>query len=317
MFGGLRKGSGLEDKALTEAEGQTASQLQLQEGLRVLYVGFTRARDKLVLAHRAGPCGWLSLVPDVDRLANPDLPDGEHAMEGADTTCVVKRLAPEMAEEFRRAPPTSQTWLAPLDRAGDPAKSVERYHLPSGVRLTDTATVVTETLGEGRFTLPHLDLESRAQFGEAVHGFFATWPSTTGLEAAQREAVAARCLRGFGAEALLPARDLTEMGARFHRWVEHKYPGATWRTEVPVTAPRREGGQWDGIADLLLYVADDEVVVVDHKSSPVDDGRYEAKAATYGGQLAAYREALAAQGMKVRGMWIHFPLAGVVAHVKG
>jgi hypothetical protein len=40
-----------------------------------------------------------------------------------------------------------------------------------------------------------------------------------------------------------------------------------------------------------------------------------AKAATYAGQLAAYREALTAQGLTVAATWIHFPLAAAVGRM--
>ena len=65
------------------------------------------------------------------------------------------------------------------------------------------------------------------------------------------------------------ADQLVAMGERLRAWVSATYPGAAWHTEVPVTAPR---------------------------------------AATYAGQLAAYRETLAAQDFTVVATWIHFPL---------
>jgi hypothetical protein len=61
--------------------------------------------------------------------------------------------------------------------------------------------------------------------------------------------------------------------------------------------------------DLLLRLPSGEFVVVDHKSGPVRRDQLSVKAASYAGQLAAYREALEAQGLRVAGMWIHFPLA--------
>jgi hypothetical protein len=39
------------------------------------------------------------------------------------------------------------------------------------------------------------------------------------------------------------------------------------------------------------------------------------KAASFAGQLHAYREALAAQGLAVRETWIHFPLSAIMADV--
>jgi hypothetical protein len=64
---------------------------------------------------------------------------------------------------------------------------------------------------------------------------------------------------------------------------------------------------------LFQQPASGEVVVVDHKSGPVRRNQLAAKAATYAGQLEAYREALTAQDLTVAATWIHFPLAGAMA----
>ena len=83
-----------------------------------------------------------------------------------------------------------------------------------------------------------------------------------------------------------------------------------------MTAPRTGGGQWNGSIDLLLRLPDGSVMIVDHKSSPIRRDQCAAKAATYAGQLAAYREALAAQDLPVAATWIHFPLATAMASLK-
>jgi ATP-dependent exoDNAse (exonuclease V) beta subunit len=118
-------------------------------------------------------------------------------------------------------------------------------------------------------------------------------------------------------ESLLNAGDLVSMGARLAAWASRTYPGAAWHTEVPVAGPRRDGGQWHGAIDLLLKLSDGTVVVVDHKSGPIRRDRQPAKAAAYAGQLAAYREALEAQGLATAAAWIHFPLAATLARIGG
>ena len=54
---------------------------------------------------------------------------------------------------------------------------------------------------------------------------------------------------------------------------------------------------------------------MDHKCGPIRRDRLAAKAATYAGQLAAYREALKAQDLTVAATWIHFPLAGAMCRM--
>ena len=83
-----------------------------------------------------------------------------------------------------------------------------------------------------------------------------------------------------------------------------------------MTAPRSAGGQWKGAADLLLQLPDGDVVIVDHKSAPIRREHCQAKAATFAGQLRAYREVVTEGGDKVRATYIHFPLAGVVVEME-
>lgn len=111
------------------------------------------------------------------------------------------------------------------------------------------------------------------------------------------------------------AADLVAMGDRPRGWIEARYPDATWHTEVPVAAPRTDGGQWNGVIDLLLRLPSGEEVVMDQKSSLIRAEQCAAKAASFTGQLHAHGEALVAQGLTVRVMWIHFPMAPVLANV--
>ena len=110
---------------------------------------------------------------------------------------------------------------------------------------------------------------------------------------------------------------LVSAGERFIEWVQTRYPGAEWHTEVPVTAPRHAGGQWNGTIDLLLMLPDGSVVVIDHKSAPIQRRDCEAKAATFSGQLLSYRESLQVLEIDVHSCWIHFPFAGAVAEMAG
>ena len=84
-------------------------------------------------------------------------------------------------------------------------------------------------------------------------------------------------------------------------------------TEVPVTTHRESGGKWNGTLDLVLELSDGSFVIVDHKSAPIRRQYCEAKAATYRGQIEAYKEMIHTDKKPVVSSWIHLPLAGVVA----
>ena len=62
-FGGHRTGIPLLARIENETSAQEARAAAAREELRLLYVGFTRARDILVLITRSGqPSGWLELL---------------------------------------------------------------------------------------------------------------------------------------------------------------------------------------------------------------------------------------------------------------
>jgi len=190
-----------------------------------------------------------------------------------------------------------------------------RYWSPSEAEAAVPPEAVTLEALFGEPVFPKMEDAEEPALGNAVHTYLTALPSLEGLPADERRQVAARCLQGFGAEALIAADQLVAMGERLSAWVARTYPGAVWHTEVPVTAPRAASGQWNGSVDLLLRLPGGEVVVVDHKSSPIRPDQCADKAVTFAGQLRAYRETLVAQGLVVRETWIHFPLAAVMANV--
>lgn len=134
-------------------------------------------------------------------------------------------------------------------------------------------------------------------------------------DSAQKQAVAERCLAGASVTGLLPATTVVVIGERLQSWVDATYPGATWATEIPVTGPRGDGGQWIGTIDLLLTLENGELVIIDHKSAPIRRDQAAAKASEFGGQLAAYREMLQRAGEQVAAAHIHFSLSGAIVQL--
>jgi len=157
--------------------------------------------------------------------------------------------------------------------------------------------------------------EQYGAIGDAVHSHFAALPSMRTFDRKRKEAVAERCLAAFAVSGRLAPIALVSSGDRFSAWVEIQYPGARWHTEIPITVPSQDGGQWNGTIDLLLALPDGGLVIIDHKSAPIRREHCEAKAATFVGQLAAYHAMVGDLGQSVQAVWIHFPLAGVVAEM--
>lgn len=310
-------GTGLKQDALGSREGERASALERAEALRLLYVGFTRARDRLVLAHRKGSCGWLEMLPGVNGLLDPELEPGEHPLEGIEeTTFTVRRLANDDADDHRQDAPAEERWLESASPASTPLD--DRFQSPSHQPAPEAAaaTEVVELCDED----PGAGFEPRSAeadaLGNAVHAYLAALPGMSALDRDRREEVARRCLEGFsvGADAI-DAPALVASGDRLGAWAARTYPGATWAVEVSVSAPRAAGGQWSGLVDLLLLLPGDEAILIDHKSTVISKAGAEAKAASHAGQLAAYAEALEQQGLSISERWIHFPVSGLMVKV--
>jgi ATP-dependent exoDNAse (exonuclease V) beta subunit len=157
--------------------------------------------------------------------------------------------------------------------------------------------------------------EEYAALGHAVHAYMAAIPSLIKTGKDRKLVVAEKCLITFGVEGKIAKTTLVEVGNRFAQWVGLTFPNAKWRTEVPITARRTEGGTWNGTVDLILELPDGKLIVIDHKSAPIRRSQCESKSMQFAGQLAAYKEALMNQGTTVDSTWIHFPLAGVMANL--
>ena len=316
----LIAGSGLEEDALVTTEGIARADRETTEGQRLLYVGCTRAKNKLVFAHREGKCRWLDKVPRFAELIDSGLEPGEHEIAGVETTVFVRKLDQENALELAREQEPEQRWIASAEVA-ERIDYAKRFYSPSSVGVVEDldgagnaerSFDTTDLPGESYFPAGAKE-EQYADVGNAVHGYFGALPSLVNVDTASKSVVAERCLSAFRVTGVIAPEDLVATGERFTEWVLGEYPSATWHTEVPATGPRSSGGQWNGTLDLVLQLAGGGVVIIDHKSAPIKRDVCAKHAAQYTEQLLAYREMLAASGHDVHSCWIHFPLAGVMA----
>lgn len=343
----------LDNLALASPEADDARARDAGEDNRLLYVGFTRARNVLILAATTEKATWLEPLQGLDALVPPGPPGGwdpgatttqrhEVDLPDLDTTCILRRLHPEAppaaggAGEEPDARPTADT--AEETRAtGDPAS---RRATPgpawiapppaiSGAahppRFVNPSRIEGEPSGKATKTDPHgpplpvritwTDDDPQRRFGDAVHAYLASLPSCAALDDDHRLQIARRCLEAHDVPSAVDPAALVQAGGRLHAWVTEHHPGARWHTEVPLVAPRTAGGHWRGTADLLLERPDGALVLVDHKAGPFTPAGIETAAAAHAPQLAAYREALTAQGHPVTATWLHFPIAGVMVEV--
>src|SRR5262249_47703097 len=123
-------GFGLDDDALRSEEGIAEAQEREKESQRLLYVGFTRARDRAILAHRPNKTAWLDLIPDAKRILDPGLTAGEHPLKACKTTFAIRQLGPLEMEDLIPTP-EKESWLVRADRPERTNASSPRYASPS------------------------------------------------------------------------------------------------------------------------------------------------------------------------------------------
>ena len=262
---------------------------------------------------RDGKYAWLEQLTTVDLVLDSSLDEGEHELDGIDTSFVLRRLNAEMVDDCRFPAKQQERWLLFAEKT-EPSERTLRFHSPShAVAPSEDAEFAIEELpGPSHFpTGP--EEEQYAAIGDAVHSYLAALPSITSLSDSEKESVAERCLAAFSVTGILSPSVLVSSGERFRQWVEKHFPGSHWHVETVVCGPRSAGGDWNGTIDLLLQLPSGGVVVIDHKSVPIRRGYCESKAKEYADQLAAYSEALTSAGEVIKSTWIHFPLAGVLA----
>lgn len=286
-----------------EREAQERSR---REALRLLYVVWTRARDRVVLAARDGKLvdGILTLLAT---------PEGRGLMtEVGEVTTWAGRVVDVCV---RQAQPAAAARPASPDAS-------EGYDLPAEVRSyppafeTPSAAVGEGVVGEvvelgARVPLSGSpDMEA---IGEAVHAFLSAdaWES----DAAERVAMARVLLERWGVASAVSPEDLVLASDRLRAWIEDRWAGANLRREWPILHRQQTSTIVRGRADLVIEL-DEGFTIIDHKTFP---GRSDAaleRAKGFAGQLAAYAAAVgAATGKRCLGLYVHLPVLGRIVRV--
>ena len=282
-----------------------------REALRVLYVGWTRARDRLVLAARRGKLlgGILGKLAAID----PSLihepaalaPGVEHVRwAGLDVAVRVAphRPAPAVAASLEPGTVTLGRPLAPH---------------PPARQLPSAAPPVSATLGEVVALGPRLPIRGTPPLdalGNAIHGLLAA--DRPGLSDPDRLALARDLLAAHRVADHLDPAPLLAAATRLWTWLADRFPGARIHREWPISHLLASGTLVSGTADLVLS-GPPGLVVIDHKTflGPADAAA--SRALSHSGQLAAYAAALrAATGAPIASTWIHFAVRGRLVEVR-
>ena len=270
-----------------------------REALRVSYVGWTRARDRVVLAAQRGKlaAGWLGALGP-SRLTEPDA-----AAVGLHT---VSWASGEI--EIFVAPVRPST---PLERAPQPGEvTVGRAPVPHALaRITPSSLpAVPCSIGEVIALGARLRIAGTPDLeviGDAVHAFLAA--DRWGRPLVDRQRMARAIFDRFHVREHLADLDVVAMATRLWRWIEQRYHPARIHREWPITHRLASGTVVVGTADVVVETSSG-LVVIDHKTFPGTFAAAKQRALGHSGQLAAYADAIAtATGRRVE-TWLHFPV---------
>jgi ATP-dependent exoDNAse (exonuclease V) beta subunit len=277
--------------------GKLLAEKQAAESLRLLYVGFTRARDLLVLAIRPGKeHPWLNQAYGVDLNDQKALQISAQAGD---------KFAKTDGAAFQQA----RSWFAARQ---EPSKKLPSRLIPSKSTASQPLEVLEAiTLDWGRLPVRGHPEESMA--GDALHTILAAefqFPDHP-----QAKSVIEAALKRHNLQDALSTEAVLTMTTSFRRWAEARFKPQQMMVEVPFHYHNELGQLVTGFIDLLLETAEGWVII-DHKTFPGPSSEWKAKAQSYSGQMQHYVDALITNNKTVASAWVHFATGGGIVSLK-
>ena len=314
-FGSKSKRNPLLDRMAEDPAGKRELEWSQNEDLRLLYVGVTRARDRLVLVQKAidpkkaekeevAPAKWIDALGCP--LPGPDATEWQ-VSESVRIPIISHLLSPP--ETMPLPSGTRGFWFPnPLPRTPKlPARIVPFAEPPR------ESAVAEEVIAFGQ-RLDVLGDPEDAVLGDALHAILAAELQHPDHPDALR--LAERVLRGFGLDRNVKAQEAVRMARGFREEITRRFQPKSVLVECPFHYSQANGQLVTGFMDLVLET-EAGWVVIDHKSYQGGKAEWRAKALTYSGQLAAYAPVMAATGRRCAGTWIHFATGGGLVLVAG
>ncbi|HEX3852841.1 MAG TPA: UvrD-helicase domain-containing protein [Polyangiaceae bacterium] len=322
----------LAERVASSPIGRAVAERDGRERTRLLYVGFTRARDHLVLAVpllKKGPSSaWLDELADqrgpLLNLPNPDSVDlalrirgpGDESLtvpariwslEAPDEDIEIESSSTDSEDRFWFARSTSAAdipgyFIAP-SRAATEALDLGSIRVANTTRFTDRMSF-TSTRGTD---WDHV--------GTTLHAFLAA--DHPGLSSAARLNLAERILANADLDASFGASAIVDASNALRAFVKRRWPDAIWHREVPIQAmldTKHGARRISGSIDLLLETAAG-FVIIDHKSFPGRADQWAMKALEYAPQLLTYAKAVEMAQRPVVGLFVHFTIGGGIAEL--
>jgi ATP-dependent helicase/nuclease subunit A len=302
-------------------------------------VGFTRARDHLVLAVRSRrkqgastlETAWLDELAGTDDAPLLHLPTDEADRStaiirvrasgegrGAEVAARLFHVAPSNPEEPAAKERETHRWFV---RRGPLTAQLPSYRITPSQAEQDWPELVLPPIRAVTLLAGSMPIQGKvAQFdtlGDVAHAYFAV--DTASLTAEERVQCATRLLQHATLDGVLQPDALIDAERRLRAFVFARGGDAAWQREVPIEAlidTPHGSRRVVGTIDLLLETSQG-YVIVDHKTFPgCGEPALRMKTRSFLPQLAAYTEALRrVPGAQVIGCCVHYPVAGAVVEL--
>lgn len=294
------------------------------EEKRLLYVGFTRAKEVVITAAMSTSPGVIEKLCPTARNRKVKTPIDATHVDIWGIPSLVSRYG-----AFLRDPALTSLVVATPERyreAGfmlpmEPVYGGVKYHSPSNYKdpAVQSAAEVEDMQYPGRRTdIPHGHLDDNV-FGDCIHHIFARCAPGKHDE---NMTVAASTLEGYGIQDVDAPGKVVAAIEEFFAWLEGKYNQFTsLEREVPFQYTDAKGQVFSGNMDLVWRTADG-CVLVDYKTFPGNKAELYKQggdhwAGNYASQLSVYADALSATPWgKPLARLLYYPMEGVVIKMK-
>ncbi len=318
VFPGMRSLPDDLNQVVTGSQTYTDAQRQaIEEAARLMYVGMTRARDRLITYSHARGRGGDPMVAftrlGVNTSIDPDALQGDIFSTGfsvAINNWPQRELSEEYDTEEDETPEIRDIDTLSIEQV----EHHPRYISPSTIKVDMSAGANLVNKSGKRIILhghPEMNL-----VGDCIHNSYAAF---TGDLAHDLE-VFTSIRHGFGFDQVIPnSKAVVDAYQWLIQWLKEGYGEASGiHHEVPFY--NTNGGAIVRGSMDFVYETPEGCVLVDFKTFPgkeddVTDPNSRHFAGKYGMQFVCYEEALKASGRTVLGSYVYYPVSGLLVKI--
>jgi len=277
------------------------------EAARLLYVGFTRAKDYLITTSFEGKTGSYKWLKDVGCYSDDNI--WKTSMPVSKTTGIP---LPSTADE--KASSYSKIVYSMPEASEEP---LERYITPStlGMKTLEAKVSVSEPIHiSGAIDFgSQLDDESMSLVGTCIHNIYASFDSNASKDESIRRAEGILVSNGFSQLADKSSGIIDAISALYGFLRKEYGEGISVYHELPMLMQNEKNQILTGEIDLVWQTSEG-CVIIDFKNKKDMDTATDS-ARHYAPQLNAYREALQKSGEIVLATLLFYPIQGTMVSI--